>query len=297
MSTESVYAKIANRILEALETADPSTWVTPWVTARGARNGFTGRPYTGANAVLLPLLCRLNGWHDPRFGTFNQVRKAGGHIRKGERGVPVIHAAVHERAPKPGEKPNTEDNTVRYVSVRHYTVFNLVAQAEGLDLPPVATVRTHTPNELDSFIQATGARISNGPKAFYRPSEDVIVLPPASSFITAAGYYATILHELVHWTAHPSRLDRPMKPLAIDPDAYAHEEIIAELGSAFLCSIFGVDSESQHPAYIASWFRRVASDPKAFIQAATHATNATNYLLRLTGYELPDEASDDEAAA
>ena len=166
--------------------------------------------------------------------------------------------------------------------LRCYTVFN-IAQIDGLPAAmaqPVPSVPAWQSDEVaEMLIAASGADIRHGgSKAFYQPGNDFIQLPPRATFAYSSGYYATTLHELVHWTGHSSRLDRQLTGRFRD-DAYAAEELIAELGSAFLCAHCRVEGQLQHASYIGNWLRVLRNDKRAIFVAGTKAQNAADFLL------------------
>jgi len=166
--------------------------------------------------------------------------------------------------------------------LRTFTVFN-TAQIDGLPSgmvePPPSAPAWSGDEAAELLIEASGADIRHaGFKAYYQPGNDYIQIPPRTAFADASGYYATTLHELVHWTAHPSRLDRQLGGRFGD-DAYAAEELIAEMGSAFLCAHCRIDGQLQHAAYVGNWLRVLRNDKRAIFVASAKAQNAADFLL------------------
>jgi antirestriction protein ArdC len=276
-----LYTEVTTRILAELERG-ALPWVKPWAATAGANvpcNAATNRPYSGCNVVLL-WLAHGRGWATPRFVTFKQAAEAGGSVRKGEHGTKVYYwkqLAIKERS----ENGETEDKLIPMI--REYTVFN-VAQCDGLPERIVngKPMRVRNPDTRDAladeFLATTGAVVREGAgEAYYRPSEDCIVLPGFAAFKGADHFYNVAFHELTHWTGHKSRVDRQLRG-RFGTNEYAAEELIAELGAAFLAAEFGFDGDVRHAGYIATWIGLLRSDKRAFFTAASAAQQATDYL-------------------
>lgn len=289
--SDSAYSKVTDRILEALENADPKSWSRPWACSGVARNALSDRPYSGGNAVVLGLYGFLSGYSDPRWATFQQIKKAGGTVTKGERGWPIL---LYKRVAKQaeGQAPNDEDSG--YFLVRHFTVFNVAGQSTGIALP-TTPVRTHTPTDAEQVLQCSGAEFRVAERACYRPGSDEVFLPPPEAFFTSDGYYSVAFHELAHWTGAPHRLGRDHTGTFGTP-AYAKEELIAELSSAMIASRFGIDYTAENASYIASWLRPLGNDPKQLIAITRDAAKAADYLYQRAFPDMatssPDEADD-----
>ncbi len=289
-----LHSEITARILEALRRG-VVPWRKPWST-KGAgqmpRNGATDRAYSGVNVPLLWLTADERGYTDNRWMTFKQALELGGAVRKGERGTTVVFVSTLERADEKTGEP------VRIPYLKAYSVFN-VAQLEGvnLDAAAPAIVADEQRDELaDEFIAATGASLTHGEgRAYYRPSTDVVNLPPFATFETASAYYSTAFHELTHWTGAPHRLDRT-KGKSFGDREYAFEELVAELGAAFLCAEFGYDNDQleQSAAYIESWTRALELHPKLFVSAASNASRAVEFM---RGLAIAEPAGAPAAAA
>jgi antirestriction protein ArdC len=230
------------------------------------------------NALLLTLEATCRGYGRNAWLTFRQAAELGGHVRGGEHGTTVVFF-------KPLEVPaeGTEDRSAARVVplLRAFTVFN-VAQIEGLPdhlvkPPPPPAWEPH--GEAERLLATSGARVQYaGAAAFYRPSDDTIVLPEPGLFASGVGYYATALHELVHWTGHASRCNRQLGR-RFGSEAYAVEELIAEMGSAFLCAHCRLDGQLQHASYVASWLRVLKNDKRAVFTAAAQAQRAADFVL------------------
>lgn len=278
-----LYATVTARIIAALEAGIPP-WIRPWsggdVDAMPA-NATTQRPYRGINVLLLNLHAMSCGYERNRWMTFQQALSVGASVRKGERGTPVVFFKMHEVDATPAERQPSDERKVIPL-LRSFTVFN-VDQVDGL---PAALAPAAAPmpvwDSLDAaeqILDASGAQIRHGgARAFYAPSEDLIQLPARSAFSSPSDYYATALHELTHWTGHPTRCARPLgRRHGID--AYAFEELIAEMGAAFLTSHCRLPGRLQHDSYIASWLRALHDDKRLIFTAASHAQKAADYLL------------------
>ena len=200
---------------------------------------------------------------------------------------------MHSRQSAPEDQFVHGEPETRVVPLlRAFTVFN-VAQVDGL---PPAVCATQQPAwdaqaQADVVLDHSGARIQHGgSKAYYQPGIDTIQLPPRAAFATAAKYYATALHELAHWTGHPSRCNRQLGQ-RFGEDAYAAEELIAEMGSAFLCAHCRIDGQLQHSAsYLSSWLRVLRADKRAIFVASTKAQQAADYVLGLVERPVEEDA-------
>jgi antirestriction protein ArdC len=275
-----VYAEVSARIIVELERG-AAPWVKPWSVTPGQnvpQNAATNRPYSGCNVILL-WLARNRGWATPRFLTFMQALEAGGHVRKGEQGTKVYF--VKQLQVKGGDGEETEIRLVPML--REYTVFN-VDQCAGLP----ESIRTGKPMRVrnpdmrdgiaDDFLRCIGADIREGHgEAYYVPGHDFISIPAFGAFKGADHFYNVVFHELTHWTGHKSRLDRDLKN-RFGARAYAAEELIAELGAAFLCAEFGFDGDVRNAGYIATWIELLKADKRAFFTACSRASQAADYL-------------------
>lgn len=275
-----LYSDVTARILAELE-AGAAPWVKPWSATPGQNvpcNAATGRPYSGCNVILL-WLTRGRGWPTPRFLTFKQAIEAGGNVRKGEHGTRVVFVKQLRVIDK-----NSAEGVVPMM--REYTVFN-VAQCDGLPDGIVAgkPQRVRNPDSRDTladeFLGSTGADIREGMgEAYYVPSKDFISMPAFPAFRGADHFYNVAFHELTHWTGAKGRCDRDLSA-RFGNAAYAAEELIAELGAAFLAAEFGFDGDVRHAGYIATWIKLLKADKRAFITAASKAQAAADFLREL----------------
>src|SRR6266699_106551 len=275
-----LYAEVSAKIIAELERG-AAPWIKPWSVTPGQnvpQNAVTSRPYSGCNVILL-WLARNRGWVSPRFLTFKQALEAGGHVRKGEHGTKVYF--VKQLQIKDGEDDEAEARGVPML--REYTVFN-VDQCDGLPDSvragkPMRLRNPDTRDELaDEFLRSTGADIREGHgEAYYVPSHDFISMPAFQAFKGADHFYNVAFHEVTHWTGHQARLARDLKN-RFGSRAYAAEELVAELGAAFLAAEFGFDGDVRNAGYIATWIELLKSDKRAFFTACSKASKAADYL-------------------
>ncbi|MGA8270532.1 MAG: zincin-like metallopeptidase domain-containing protein [Candidatus Sulfotelmatobacter sp.] len=271
------------RITAAMQNAlagDLPPWRRPWRTLRASgasgipQNAVSGHAYRGINACLLWV--RQDA--DARYLTFRQACELGGHVRKGEHGAQVVFWQKRQYKTR---DDNGEEELRDSLLMKVYTVFAL-SQCENVTLPkprhdPPPLVPPPAMTEVYSKIGATVDH--DGDRACFVPSHDKVIMPRPEAFTSPDAYSATALHELTHWTGHESRLARGFGKRFGD-QAYAAEELVAELGSAFLCASLGVDCALEHHAsYLDHWRKLLRSDPRAIITAASKAQAATDYLL------------------
>ena len=274
-----VYAEVSARIIVELERG-AAPWVKPWSATQGQnipQNAMTNRPYSGCNVILL-WIARNRGWATPRFLTFKQAQEAGGNVRRGEHGTKVYF--VKQLQVRDGGE---EAETRLVPMLREYTVFN-VDQCDGLldRIRAGRPMRVRNPDArdmlADEFLRCTGADIREGHgEAYYVPGHDFISMPAFGAFKGADHFYNVAFHELTHWTGHKSRLNRDLKT-RFGSRAYAAEELIAELGAAFLCAEFGFDGDVRNAGYIATWIELLKADKRAFFTACSRASQAVDYL-------------------
>ncbi|GAA4779431.1 zincin-like metallopeptidase domain-containing protein [Stakelama sediminis] len=286
----NLYDAVTDRILSELE-GGRIPWVQPWGTPDGKgtgatpglpRNAVTGRTYSGVNVLILWGALFEHGYPSQGWLTFRQARDAGGCVRKGEHGVTVVYA---DRFTPEAEKQRAqqEGGEARSVSfLKRFTVFNL-AQCEGLR-PGLAPDPEPLPERqivpvAEALIAASGVDFRiGGDRAFYAPAHDFVQVPPQPAFYEQINFYRTALHELTHATGHASRLARNIVN-AFGSKDYAREELVAEMGSAFLCAALGIVPTVRHADYIASWLEVLREDNRAIFRAASAATKAAEWLL------------------
>ena len=285
-SRVNLYDEITNRIIAELE-AGRLPWVRPWnrIGTGGLGlpyNALTGRSYSGINILMLWGALFEAGYSAQGWLTFRQALQAGGHVRKGERGTTVVFA---DRFIPEDEKTRSAaqgDEAKSIAFLKRFTVFN-VDQCEGLqiELPhgqPPLTEREMVPIG-EALIAASGVTVRiGGDKAYYAPEPDYVAIPPQTAFPDQINYYVTCLHELTHATGHPKRLDRKLLNSFGSKD-YAREELVAEMGAAFLCAALGIVPTVRHADYIGSWLDVLREDNRAIVRAASQASKAAEWLL------------------
>ncbi|AYD04842.1 zincin-like metallopeptidase domain-containing protein [Neorhizobium sp. NCHU2750] len=283
-----IYTKITDRIVEDLERG-VRPWLKPWSAAN--TNGrisrplrHNGLPYSGMNVLLLWSEQMSRGFALPMWMTFRQALKLGAAVRKGETGSTVVFASRFTKSDADGNGGEI-DREIPFLKA--YSVFN-VEQIDGLPdsyhapvtevIDPVERIEN-----ADRFFENTGATIRHGGnQAYYSPVTDHIQMPPFEAFRDAAGYAAVLAHESTHWTASKDRVGRDLSRYAKDRTDRAREELIAELGSCFLCADLGIAPELEprpdHASYLQSWLSVLSNDRRAIFQAAAHAQRAVTFL-------------------
>jgi antirestriction protein ArdC len=287
------YERITAAIQAAL-TGDVPTWRRPWRTLRAAgaatipQNAVTGRSYRGINVPLLWI--RQDA--DMRYLTYRQAQELGGNIRKGEHGTQVVFWQKRQFTTR---DESGEEETRNSLLMKVYTVFNL-SQCDGVTLPKAAKAPEPVapPPTITQVYSTLGTSVRHGGDvACYSPGPDVITMPRPEAFTTPDAYSATALHELTHWTGHKERLAREFGKRFGD-QAYAAEEIVAELGSAYTCAALGVDCALEHHvSYLDNWRKLLRDDPRAIITAASKAQAAADFILAKV---LPTEEPAEEPA-
>ncbi|MHC2633945.1 antirestriction protein ArdC [Bradyrhizobium liaoningense] len=282
-----VYERITSRIVAELEQG-VRPWLKPWNAEHAAGRitrplRFNGQPYQGINVLMLWGESVAKGYAAPIWLTFKQACELGAHVRKGEHGSLVVYADRIRR--KEMDDATGEEAEREIPFLKGYTVFN-VEQVEGLPAHyyAVAEPRLDTVQRIeraDTFFAATGAAIRHGGSmAYYSATDDRVQMPPFESFRDTESYYATLAHEVTHWTQHGKRLDREFGRKRWGDEGYALEELVAELGAAFLSADLDLTPEPRedHASYIASWLKVLKNDKRAIFTAASHAQRAADYL-------------------
>ena len=284
-----VYERVTHAIVTALE-AGTRPWMQPWDATRAAGPvsrplRHDGTPYRGVNVLLLWLAAMERGYAAPFWMTYRQAQALGGQVRKGEHGALVVFANALKKTET--DEATGEDVEIEIPFMKGYTVFN-ADQIDGLPDRDHATATvpvlsdTERNVRLDAFFAATGADVRyGGDQAFYDLGDDRIQMPPFPIFRDLESFYATLAHETTHATRHPSRLNRDMGGKWWGDAGYAMEELVAEIGSAFLGVALGFAPRvmENHAAYIDCWVRVLAGDKRAIFTAASHAQKAADFLL------------------
>jgi len=289
-----LHQQITNQIIEAIEVG-AGDYRMPWnpLLCAGSSIGIPYNPvgqygYHGINVLSLWASQQHNKFQSPQWATFRQWQGVGAQVRKGEKGsLTVFFKAIDAGGTEPVSNDGSDRRTRTPFVAKAAYVFN-VAQVDGFEPTPTPTLTTIERHDAaDAFIQSSSATIRHGSHhACYIPSRDEIHLPHEGAFLDANGYYGVALHELVHWTGHQSRCARDLRN-RFGSEAYAAEELIAELGSAFLCAETGISPEPRidHARYIESWLKVLKSDKRAIFTAAAKANQAVTYLNTLAAPE------------
>lgn len=282
--SSKVYQIVTDKIVGQLKNGE-IPWQQPWVSQKPV-NWVTGRPYSGINAILLG---------SGEYATFKQIKEAGGHVKKGAKAHQVVFWKILE---KEHESEDGELSTKKVPLLRYYSVFKIGEQTEGLELR-----HTKAPRDRHEAIQkceavvngyANKPLITEGSNASYFPDTDTVVIPRAEMFYSSEGYYSTLFHELVHSTGHSSRLNRQLTTQHKTAE-YSREELVAALGTAFLCAECGIINQSvinNEAAYIQGWLSFLKNDQYALVWAASRAQKAVDYILRKESEEESESESE-----
>jgi antirestriction protein ArdC len=280
-----VYETITNQIIAMLEKG-----VRPWSRSWNGEDQFGmqrplkhgGQPYRGINTLVLWMTAMGHGYRSPYWMTYDRAIEYGGHVRKGETSTKIVFY-------KTVVKNEGTDEENRYGVPRAFPVFN-VDQIDDLpekfalkQEPVVAAVKSAHERlpEVDAFFDGLNLKLKHGGnKAFYSPSQDRIQMPKFDDFQDAESYYLTLAHETIHWTRHEKRLDRSFGRERWGDEGYATEELVAELGAAYLGADLGIAAEPRedHASYIDNWLKVLRNDKRAIFTAASHAEKAVDYL-------------------
>ena len=281
-----IYSRVTSQIIAQLE-AGVRPWLKPWNAEHAAGRisrplRHNGQPYKGINILMLWASAEERDFGSPYWLTFQQAKELGGFVKKGEHGSPVVYASTFKKNETTEEGAEVEQEIP---FLKQYTVFN-ACQVEGL--PEHFYALAEPPKEAmqriaqaESFFANTKAEIrTGGNRAYYAIGSDQIQMPPFESFRDAESHAAILAHELCHWTRHPSRLNRDLGRKKWGDAGYAMDELVAELGSAFLCVDLGITPEvrEDHASYIDSWLKVLKQDKRAIFAAASHASRAVDYL-------------------
>ena len=286
--SNQVYEVITNRIIELLEQGTVP-WSQPWKMRAGSMpaNLVSKKEYRGINILTLASL----GFESPYFMSFKQARALGGYVRSGEKGFPVIFWKLN----KVTDKQTDKDKLIPLL--RYYTVFNL-DQTTGIDESKIPALAKEEQEEGAPFnpidncqdifdhMQNKPAFEFNGGRACYKPKSDIVAMPKQELFESETDYYSVLFHEMIHSTGHNSRLSREgiTNGTFFGSHAYSKEELVAEMGSAMLCGITGIENKTinNSASYIKGWLSKLNDDSKLVIQAAGLAQKAADYIQNIT---------------
>ena len=282
---QDIASRFSNQILAMLDSG-VRPWAQPWQNADSARIlrplRSNGTPYGGINTLMLWMSANAHGFTNPSWMTYRQAAALGGHVMKGEHGTPIVYASTLTRP----EQKDGETVERKIPFMRGYKVFN-VQQIEELpnrfyDPPADRLAPDERIANADEFFASTGADIHHGGnKAFYALRDDYIRMPAFEAFNDSESYYATLAHEITHWTRHPSRLARDFGRQKFGDEGYAKEEIVAEIGSAILCGELDLTPEirEENAAYIDHWRKFIREDKNFIFKAAAHAQRAADFVI------------------
>lgn len=286
---QSIFDRVTQKIIADLEQG-VRPWQKPWSGDNAASyiirpRRHNGEPYNGVNILLLWDAAITGGYQNPTWMTFKQADEYGAHVRKGEKASLVVYANKITKTETDAATGKDVEREIPFL--RGYHVFN-VEQIEGLPekfqskpAVPVAPSSISRIENVEHFIRNTGAVIRHGgDKAYYAEGSDHVQIPFIDAFKDSESYYATITHEVTHWTKHKSRLNRDFGRVVWGDEGYAKEELVAEIGAAFLCADLGITPEirEDHAAYIDHWLKALKNDKKLIFTAAAHASRAVEFL-------------------
>jgi antirestriction protein ArdC len=290
-----VYEIVTQRLIEALEQGTVP-WRQPWKRADMPRNLVTKQPYRGSNVFAL----LFQGYRSPFWCTFKQALALGGHVKKGEKGTPIVFWRwITEQKQADGTVAKLERAIPH---VRYYTVFN-VEQCQNLTVP----VAADAPKGFDPIAAAEQLvadmpqrpkMVEGGEIAAYAPARDVVMMPARDRFYSAAGYYGTLFHELTHSTAHESRLARKASLKEWTPfgsPAYSQEELVAEMGASFLlasCDLVSEQTIEHSAAYLENWLKALKADPAMLLFAGAQAQKAADFISGAAAAEREETATE-----
>ena len=288
----SIYETITNQIIAAIEEG-AELYKMPWNSNRSDLmnpcNASTGRNYRGLNIVTLAIIAEARQYTGGTWATYQQWQENGCQVRKGEKSASVF---FWKNLNEEREAEQTDEEAKSRFVARSYNVFN-ADQVDGYSAPEISLLSEEERIvNAEAFFQAIPAEVMRGQnKACYIPAEDKIKMVSFSQFKCASAYYSVLAHELTHWSGAKQRLDRDLSG-RFGSEAYAMEELVAELGAAFISGQLNLQSEPRrdHAPYIASWLKVLRNDPRAIFTAASKAQAAADYLCRF-------QSSDEEMAA
>jgi antirestriction protein ArdC len=272
----NIYEEITQSIITELENGC-APWIKPWNAPSGAdKNVISQKPYRGINKLLTSMVSGIKGYENPAWASYDQWQKLGGQVRKGEKATKIIFWS------KATGKDKVTGESKEYAFAKFHFIFN-IAQVDDIEI-----VKSSDPlsdhqkiDNCEKTISATGAKIVHGgDTACFIPSVDLIKMPELGTFSSPEHYYATAFHELTHWTSEKSRCDRDLSKGRFGNADYAFEELVAELGAAFMCQNHGIKGDLRHAGYIQSWLKCLKNDSKAIFKASGLAQAATDYLMQ-----------------
>lgn len=280
-----VYARVTSAIINAIES-NIGQYRMPWTVRQD--KGFSplsvgsAKPYRGINTLVLWAESQSKGYTSALWGTYQQWQSIGGQVRKGEKGSPVVYWGSYEKQ----SSEDQDERSNRGLFAKGYTVFN-IEQVDGCKLPKRFEPKLSHNERIghaEAFFASVGVNIrEGGNRAFYNPATpEAVYMPAFGQFSERISYYSVLAHETSHWTSHMSRCNRELGKRFGD-DAYAVEELIAELGSAYTMARLELDLTPRldHAQYIASWLKVLKADKRAVFTAASKAQQAADFMVQM----------------
>lgn len=294
----NIYDRITEALINEMKNSGRAPWAQAWSDPKNAGgagyiSASTGRPYSFLNQILL----KLYGKQPGEYLTFNQVKKAGGNVRKGCKAGYVCFYTIVEKKEERTDPDTGEKVTIivdRYPVLKGYNVFNVATDCEGIEPKHTPTEENGEPADADEICERiiNGYTANGGPSlrilptgsAFYDPDIDTAICPTREQYSTIGDYYCTIFHELTHSTGHETRLNRPAlkNGAAASGATRSAEELCAEIGAAYLCGVAGIDDHEltvKSADYLKGWIEYLSDHKKDFAIAAAQAEKAVNFIL------------------
>lgn len=299
---EQICNRITNEIIEIIETDKNLEWKKSWTIAGNPRNFATGKIYKGSNIFMCAIHNRKYKLKSPYFATFNQIKKAGGMVKKGSRGCDIIHfnyvkkcAICRENkenckcSKEEIQQFKSEGKRTEYTLplMKFWKVFNL--EQTTLPLPKDKKKSNREIKKAQETIESYTKELKElnfgGFEAYYIPRDDIVNVPNRDDFKSSNHFYSVLYHELIHSTGHKDRVDRELKG-RYDNSSYSEEEIVAELGSALLCGYVGIENKEvikNSSAYIDYWLKKLREDNKFILKVMGNSQKAVDYILSKNG--------------
>ncbi len=284
MNTEKkdIFQRVTDQIVKAIEDGAGS-YRMPWKTSGGFPNSpinaVSKRPYRGINVVVLWATAQERGYKSGTWATYKQWQELGAQVRKGEKSANVVFWKFFDRAGETEDNSGEHETSVRRIPMaRDYWVFN-AEQVDGFHAPEVKASRAERIEHAEAFFRLLAVNVLPGANAaFYQRDTDAVHMPAFEAFKEPLFYYSVLSHESTHWTGAQHRLNRDLSG-RFGSESYAVEELVAELGAAFLCAELGLPSDprTDHAPYIASWLKALRNDKRAIFTAAAKAQEAVDW--------------------
>lgn len=297
MNTEKkdIFQRVTDQIVKAIEDGTGS-YRMPWRTSGGFPhspiNTVSRRPYRGINVLVLWATAQEREYRSGMWATYKQWQELGAQVRKGEKSANVVFWKFFDRDGETQDNAGEHETSVRRIPMaRDYWVFN-AEQVDGFQAPEVKVSRAERIEHAEKFFRLLAVKILPGENAaFYQRETDSVHMPAFEAFKEPLFYYSVLSHESTHWTGAPHRLNRDLSG-RFGSESYAMEELVAELGAAFLCAELRLPSDPRldHAPYIASWLKALRNDKRAIFTAAAKAQEAVDWMNKRKSPELEEAA-------